>query len=493
MKTRIITTYSCMMLLSISLLASETEKILPPPKIVVVGAGIAGLTAAYRLKKDYGLDAVVYEASDRVGGKIRTENYPKQGVRVELGASFIDQDHTAIRALVAELGLSLTTLKMPGSEKTYVFDGKIRDLSGLYQEFLPTLLRIEQDIGCIKHERAHRKADNYGGIEHLTPTEEIIDKLSIDEYLSSRNAPPLFKTLAEVIHACEFGASTKQLNALMLLDYMTIDLERGHFLIDGKKGDEGSKITGGNSLLPQALAKKLAFPINFEHELAELREEDGSFALTFRHLAEDLRVNADYVILALPSPILRDIKMDQARLLSPDLRVTINDFDYGDVAKFIMVFSAPVWREKTSNMMEVVTDRFSIWDSSFLEDGNSLYHLTVYMGGPEALKQRDPENFASEILHILEPVIPHLKNYYIGTVPSINWSRHPFSKSGFFGPIRPGQWRDRFVFLHHAMGNLVFAGDQWSKEHAGFMNGAVESAITAARYIHLQVSRHRKS
>ncbi len=477
----------CLAVWPVTLLAIEKHYSAPKPKIVVVGAGIAGLTAAYVLKRDYGLEPTIYEASNRVGGKIFTGEFKESGVRVELGASFIDEDHLAIRALAEELGLTVTTLKSAGSQRTYFFDGKVKDPEIMYHEFLPTLTLIEQDLERIRQERASAKFCPNHPTQTLTPREHTLNQMSIDEYLTSLGAEKLFKALAHVTHACEYGASIDRLNALMLLNFMTIDLKRGHFLIDGKKGDEGTKIKGGNSLLPEALAKKLPSLINYGHVLTEIKKENALFELTFLHAAEVKRIVADYVVLALPTPILSDIKMDHENLLSPNLRRAIANFDYGDVTKFIMLFSAPVWQKSPHHMVEIVTERYSVWDSSFFEDGNLAYHLTVYMGGPEAAEAHDDEAFAAQTLETLEPLIPGLKQHYIGTAPSIHWPRYPFSKSGFSGPIRPGQWQDYCAFDEYAANNLAFAGEQWSREHGGFMNGAVESGIKAAKYIFSQI------
>jgi monoamine oxidase len=80
------------------------------PRIVVVGAGLAGLTCAYRLKQA-GYAATVHEASDRVGGRCWTlRGAFADGQIVEHGGELIDQGHTAIRHLAHELGLRLDNL-----------------------------------------------------------------------------------------------------------------------------------------------------------------------------------------------------------------------------------------------------------------------------------------------------------------------------------------------------------------------------------------------
>src|SRR5919204_6255044 len=97
------------------------------PRIVVVGAGLAGLTAAYRLKQA-GYAAQVYEASDRTGGRCWTiRGAFADGQIVERGGELIDTGHTELRQLVQELGLDTDNLlqaEVNGTEDTYYFDGQ---------------------------------------------------------------------------------------------------------------------------------------------------------------------------------------------------------------------------------------------------------------------------------------------------------------------------------------------------------------------------------
>ncbi len=79
--------------------------------VIIVGAGIAGLTAAWRLRQA-GVRARVIEANNRVGGRMFSLRgfFPDAQV-VELGSELIDSDHTRIRALASEMGLVLDDLK----------------------------------------------------------------------------------------------------------------------------------------------------------------------------------------------------------------------------------------------------------------------------------------------------------------------------------------------------------------------------------------------
>jgi monoamine oxidase len=113
-----------------------------PPSIAVVGAGLAGLTCAYRLKQA-GLDADVYEASSRIGGRCWSI-HDFDPLVAEHGGELIDQGHTAMRQLAQELGLTLDNLLQAQPNGTedffwvdegkYTYDQLLADLNGLYQK-----------------------------------------------------------------------------------------------------------------------------------------------------------------------------------------------------------------------------------------------------------------------------------------------------------------------------------------------------------------------
>ncbi len=450
------------------------------PRIVVVGAGLAGLSAAYTLEKDSGLATELYEASDRVGGRVYTKNHG-DSVRVELGASFIDEDHHAIKSLVSEMDLKLVALKNRPSSPLYFFDALI-DQEKLFKEFKPWLLRIQRDIDAIDEEKSAL------GSERLSPTEQKLNQLSIKEYLDEIGAPPLFQRIAQATQSAEYGPGIEKLNALSLLDLIDIDLAAKSFVMDGQLGDEGHKVEGGNSRLAEALASKLSTPIQFHHELIELSYDDTLKKYLLHFLVEGSTpkiIEADYVIVALPMPVLKNTLKFDENLLQEDTRRAINAIPVGHVSKFIMRFSEPLWRKNSNDFFELVNDYYDIWDSSVQEEGNREHHLTVYMGEPKSLNDHDknPQELAEEVLALLEKIFPSIRNYYLGPTKSLHWPSHPLFQGAFTGALFAGQWELSKLLNNPGKGNLVFAGEQWHNDHQGFMNGAVESGQWAAHYI----------
>src|SRR4029453_6516980 len=122
-------------------------------KIAIVGAGLAGLSAARRLKRSYQLDADVYEGNTRVGGRCFTaRGIFAQGQIAEHGGELIDTDHHAIRHLARELGLKLTdVLAAPpaGTQALYFFNHQPYNLSDATRDWQPVYDLVQAQTKAI--------------------------------------------------------------------------------------------------------------------------------------------------------------------------------------------------------------------------------------------------------------------------------------------------------------------------------------------------------
>ena len=122
------------------------------PKVLIVGAGIAGLVAGYRLSQT-GVPVDIVEARNRIGGRIYTlQNAVGTSIPVELGGEFIDTKHTSLRSLAIELGLTigdLYTAEQDLIEGTLYFQGrKVLDKE-ILPLFVPLVQKIKQDLAVL--------------------------------------------------------------------------------------------------------------------------------------------------------------------------------------------------------------------------------------------------------------------------------------------------------------------------------------------------------
>jgi len=141
-------------------------------EVVIVGAGIAGLTAAWRLRQQ-GVRVRVFEAQTRVGGRMLSlRNHFPDGQVIELGGELIDTDHVRIRALAQELDLVLDDLlEGDTGHDTWFFDGRAIGEREIVEAFVPVAAAIERDLA----------AAGDGSYDHrdANPAFRALDALSI--------------------------------------------------------------------------------------------------------------------------------------------------------------------------------------------------------------------------------------------------------------------------------------------------------------------------
>jgi monoamine oxidase len=263
-----------------------------PPRIVVVGAGLAGLTCAYRLKQA-GYTAQVHEASDRLGGRCWTiRGAFADGQIAEHGGELIDQGHTAIRQLASELGLKLDNLlsaERNGTEAFYYFDGQpysyaeaTDDLKGIWQQ-------IHSDVSAASYPTLYNLSTERG---------RELDNMSIAEYIDTYvpgGRSSKLGQLLDIAYNIEYGGETdvqSSLNMLYLLAYSG----QGQLRIFGRS-NEKYHVVGGNDQIPERMAAVLAGQITRGSQLVGIRRNaDGTWGLSFRQGSTTRAVTADRVV-----------------------------------------------------------------------------------------------------------------------------------------------------------------------------------------------------
>jgi monoamine oxidase len=201
--------------------------------IAIVGGGVAGLTAAYRLSAA-GQRVTIYEASDRLGGRMFTRrDFNEDGQFCELGGELVDTNHTALRTLAGELGVEIQRVAPENGEEFYHFDGRLRTQRdmidpasgrGAYAQLAP---RIAQDQnGLLDAE------------ENWTQLARDLDAVSLRDYLTrvSNLAPAWAIELLDVAYRGEYGIPTSDQSALNLVDFIGTETEHGfHIFGDATK------------------------------------------------------------------------------------------------------------------------------------------------------------------------------------------------------------------------------------------------------------------
>ncbi|BAU63411.1 unknown protein [Stanieria sp. NIES-3757] len=459
------------------------------PKIAIIGGGIAGLNAAYQLKK-VGLIATVYEAKPRVGGRIHSvTGAVGTGLITELGGSFINRNHDDLLALVEEFELNLFNRKqalekMPFPAEGYYFEGKLHSETEVAEKLRPLARQIAVDAALLE--------------ENFEKYALAIDHLSVTQYLdqhADKISEPFIRVLIENTIRTEYGVEPDRSSALQLI-YNLPTVEEEEVTILGAS-DETYEVEGGNSKIIDALAEALGEQIQTKKNLVKIKAQANGYQLTFQDISV---VEADYVIIAIPFTVLRHIKLEVE--LPTTLQEFIGQVDLGRNEKVFAGFRKRVWLQPQGFTETVWSDLgFSqVWEATQRQTEQPTSALTFFVGGKEvaAIASQTLSSLGKTFLQRFEQIIPQAITTATGKFFRTSWHRDSFVR-GSYTNFQPGQYSKFSSFMYVesenpeerqdvVVDNLVFAGEHLSDEFYGFMNGAAQTGRLAAEVVAQKIS-----
>ncbi len=456
-------------------LINAAARHLDGPRIAIIGAGIAGLNAAYTLKKA-GIHAALYEANTRAGGRIYTaRNIVAPGLTTELGGEFIDSGHEDMLQLASEFGLELLDRELPAEavlKSGYFFAGQHYTETQIIEAFRPLAARIQADTETLGE---IVDFENEGNATRL-------DNMSIAEYLESIGATGWIRDLLTVAYVTEYGLEADHQSALNLIFLISTDVSNNKFAVFGDS-DERYKIKGGNQRITSALEQRLRGQIHLGYRLEAIAEKKTGFVLVFQAPSGRVRdIRVDVVIMTLPFSVLRDVDM---RVDLPGFkRRAIAELGYGTNAKVLVGMQQRIWRNQ-GYQGDILTDEaFQLaWDNSQLQPGVEG-GLTLYSGGRAGLKvgKGTPLQQADRLMVGVEKAFPGVNALRNGRVARFHWPSFPYAKASY-ACYKPGQWTTIAGAEIKPVGRLFFAGEHCSYDFQGYMNGGAETGRRAAEAV----------
>ncbi len=465
------------------------------PRIAVIGAGIAGLTAALTLR-DAGLDCTVYEANpDRVGGRMWTQrDHWAYGQTSEIGGELIDTSHKKILELCRRFDLPTEDFLgggPNGAEEVLWFNG------GYYPRE-----EAEQDFNAV-YQALRRDLQESGEVfwNQTTPTGTALDDMSIHEWIDSRvpggHSSPLGRFF-DVAYNVEYGADTTLQSSLALVLLMGYQTNPGNFNIWGLS-NERYHITGGNDQLPHAIADFLPDgTIRQGWSLNAVRANaDGSQTLTFTEAGATRTVTADHTILCVPLPILKQLDLTKAGF---DTRMTnlLRDAGMGHCTKLNMQFSARPWRGTGAWPGVSAGDCFTdtavqqTWDTTkvqpgtggiLIQYGSGSLATALTPGTPFATESdRYVKDLATKRLKGIDAFFPGTSAKWTGKAQLSAWHRNPYALGAY--SYWPVSYLHRYAgYEGVAQGNVHIGGEHCSYDFQGFMEGGATEGERAAREV----------
>ncbi|WP_218952200.1 flavin monoamine oxidase family protein [Amycolatopsis anabasis] len=464
----------------------------PAPRIAIVGAGIAGLTAALTMA-DAGIAATVFEAGDRVGGRMFSERDYWGGQTAEYGGEFIDTGHTAIRDLARRFGLPLTDVRDAAPEESrdlLFFGGRYRSHPQFVEDFRPVYKALRADL-----DTAGEAAPTW---DSATPGGVALSRMSVEEWIATR-VPGGYSTwiarFLDEAYTVEYGRETGEQTAVNLVYLMADQEDLANPNVWGAS-DERFRITGGNQRLPEAIAAALprnAIQYGWRLE-AIARDANGGQTLTFDG---GRTVRADHTILTLPIGVLQRVDHTRAGF-DPRMRAAISALRMGFCSKLHLGLGSRPWLAPgpwpgVSNGTTFADLGYQqTWDATAGQPGRKGIAVQ-YGGGEGALRFRPARPFttnrtayvraaAARELAAVDEVVPGVRRAWTGRATLAAWHVNPDSLGAY--SCYPVDYCHRYAgYEGTRQGNIHLAGEHTSADSQGYMNGGAESGARAAREV----------
>jgi monoamine oxidase len=449
------------------------------PQIAIVGAGLAGLTCAYRLKQA-GLNPQIFEASDRIGGRCYTI-HDFDPLVAEHGGELIDQGHTQIRQLAQELGLNLDNLlkaQPNGTEDFFYFDGEPYSFEEATNDLKKIWQKVHNDVSAASYPTLWNYYTERGyELDHMS----IIDWLN--ESIPFGGATSKLGQLLDIAYNIEYGAECSEQSALNLL-YLLGYSGQGQLRVFGPS-NEKYHVRGGNEQIVKLISDTLSNQISLDTALTAIKlNSGGSYTLTFSTGVGTKTVTADHVVLALPFSLLRSINYSKAGF--EPLKVTaIKELPMGTNSKLHVEFKDRFWYDAGNNGNTVADTGYqNTWEVSRAQGGGKGKGLLVdYTGGNvgASFGSGTPSSRAQQFMSQLQPLFPGttVSDHWTGRATIDFWTSYPWTK-GSYSYWKVGQYTKFSGMEKERQGNCHFAGEHTSQDFQGYLNGGVETGERAA-------------
>ena len=451
-------------------------------RVVVLGAGLAGLGAAYNLMK-HGYDVIVLEAQDRPGGRVQTarEGFQRGG-HAELGALRIFETHGHTLKYVNEFGLELVPYDtgnrvffMQGKRFAPPAAGVPWPLKGLGADEQPDpSVRFPEYLGS----GFEKLGDLFSpGWPAAFPSARALDRTTMAGYMRSQGATDdwldwFFAQEGRIARAnAAAGFAVEAISA----------------------GSTVRSIRGGNDRLPYALAAALADRVKYNSPVVRITQNRRRVTIGYTDRSGRHEIRAGHCVCALPFAPLRRVSIDTP--FSDEKMKAIRKLEYMAAARCYFQTRTQFWTQDPLgalgglNLVGTDTMAGRVWNTSSQQSDPGLGMVHSYMFDTEALE------FASHghgrvraMRRLFRDVLPGMRGQVVGVAHKA-WQEDPWAGGGW-GWTQPGQLSWMFPAMRRPEGRVHFAGEHTSLWIA-WMNGALESAERAVQEILHADSRTR--
>ncbi len=435
---------------------------------VVIGAGLAGLTAARELTRR-GFDVVVLEGRDRVGG--RTAPATCAGVPVDLGASFVGPTQDAVLKLAADLGCDTVPTYDTGAHLL-----RWRDRLRRYNGTIPRLGLVgTADMGRIQwqFERITRAVSLTE--PWTSPGAAKLDSVSLGGWLRSIRASAGSRDLMAIMSRVTWGAEPDEISLLHAARYVKAagGLNR---MLDTPGGAQQDHFPGGSHQISARMAAELGSRIRLNAKVSRIEWSETAVAV----MSSAGTVEAKRAVVAVAPGQRLDIDIAPAPPI--EYQQLSQSWQLGALTKSYAAYPRPFWRDDglSGQSLSDSGPVFITFDASPGSDaGYSGPGILLGFTDPRGHDALPPEQRKAAVLGNFVELFGPQAAEPIDFVDQ-RWGAETFAPGGPTAAVPPGAWTEFGSLLRTPVGPLHWAGTETADEWTGFMDGAVRSGQRAA-------------
>jgi monoamine oxidase len=456
--------------------ANSTRKQLKAD-VCIVGAGLAGLTAARQLTRQ-GHEVIVLEARDRVGGRVQNKTV-QPGVITELGAEYVGPTQDRMLALSQAVGIDTFPTYNDGNNVLYV---------GGQRSVYPAVPGVSDNPDFVSAIGLAGPLDQMAAEVPVAapwkaPRANEWDGQTLAQWIDTQGLNPNAKAIFNVAVRAIWGCEADQMSLLYALFYIAAagnpstpgSIVR---LISTGGGAQEQRFVGGSQLVPIAVAKALGSRVKLEAPVRAI--ETTSKSVTVK--ADGYEVQAKRAILAIPpvtvlpidfSPALPSAKTKLLKAIKP-----------GNEWKWAAVYDRPFWRDQglSGQAVSDVDPANSTFDNTPPSGSPGILFGFVGGAGSTAAKSQGIAAHQAALISNFVPLFGEEARNVTRFIES-RWSEEQWTKGCPVGHMGRNVMATVGPQLRKPVGTVHFAGTETADYWFGYMDGAVRSGERAAREV----------